>query len=256
MDLPGLVLVHGGAHAGDCWDLVIAELACRETELRVRQWTCQRVATTGRQSCFHEQDSGQCAGVRVHRLMPGVDRHPFVDAQGEGEPPLPAGGQRRVPLANYVTGRDRIQVAVAPIIVRVGTQRPVLQKQPGEKRFLLRGRHVGAEYRGRPRSWASFPDRQASAATVSAHTQLPIPPPCTNTKFVVISAVCQTGLRCRWRRSTTAIRIGRSATVSCVISISSIASALQEQSDAPSMIPGIAVAGSVMGVSINPPPLY
>jgi pimeloyl-ACP methyl ester carboxylesterase len=35
MDLPGLVLVHGGAHAGDCWDLVVAELACREPELRV-----------------------------------------------------------------------------------------------------------------------------------------------------------------------------------------------------------------------------
>lgn len=35
MDLPGLVLVHGGAHAGDCWDLVIAELACQEPKLRV-----------------------------------------------------------------------------------------------------------------------------------------------------------------------------------------------------------------------------
>jgi pimeloyl-ACP methyl ester carboxylesterase len=35
MDLPGLVLVHGGAHAADCWDLVVAELACREPKLRV-----------------------------------------------------------------------------------------------------------------------------------------------------------------------------------------------------------------------------
>lgn len=35
MDLPDLVLVHGGAHAADCWDLAIAELACREPELRV-----------------------------------------------------------------------------------------------------------------------------------------------------------------------------------------------------------------------------
>jgi pimeloyl-ACP methyl ester carboxylesterase len=35
MNLPALVLVHGGAHAGDCWDLVVAELACREPELRV-----------------------------------------------------------------------------------------------------------------------------------------------------------------------------------------------------------------------------
>jgi pimeloyl-ACP methyl ester carboxylesterase len=35
MDLPALVLVHGGAHAGDCWDLVVAELACREPRLRV-----------------------------------------------------------------------------------------------------------------------------------------------------------------------------------------------------------------------------
>jgi pimeloyl-ACP methyl ester carboxylesterase len=35
MALPGLVLVHGGAHAGDCWEPTIAELARRETELRV-----------------------------------------------------------------------------------------------------------------------------------------------------------------------------------------------------------------------------
>jgi pimeloyl-ACP methyl ester carboxylesterase len=34
MDLPDLVLVHGGAHAGDCWDLTVAELACQEPELR------------------------------------------------------------------------------------------------------------------------------------------------------------------------------------------------------------------------------
>jgi pimeloyl-ACP methyl ester carboxylesterase len=32
--LPDLVLVHGGEHAGDCWDLVIAELRCREPGLR------------------------------------------------------------------------------------------------------------------------------------------------------------------------------------------------------------------------------
>src|SRR6201993_541318 len=35
MTLPGLVLVHGGAHAADCWDLTIAELACQEPKLRV-----------------------------------------------------------------------------------------------------------------------------------------------------------------------------------------------------------------------------
>src|ERR1700747_2317189 len=35
MTLPGLVLIHGGAHAADCWDLTIAELACREPKLRV-----------------------------------------------------------------------------------------------------------------------------------------------------------------------------------------------------------------------------
>jgi pimeloyl-ACP methyl ester carboxylesterase len=35
MKLPDLVLVHGGAHAADCWDLTIAELACREPKLRV-----------------------------------------------------------------------------------------------------------------------------------------------------------------------------------------------------------------------------
>jgi pimeloyl-ACP methyl ester carboxylesterase len=35
MMLPDLVLIHGGAHAADCWDLMIAELACQEPELRV-----------------------------------------------------------------------------------------------------------------------------------------------------------------------------------------------------------------------------
>ncbi len=33
--LPDLVLVHGGAHAADCWDLMIAELRRQEPELRV-----------------------------------------------------------------------------------------------------------------------------------------------------------------------------------------------------------------------------
>jgi|SRR5882757_711158 len=35
MALPDLVLVHGGAHAADCWDLTVAELARQEPELRV-----------------------------------------------------------------------------------------------------------------------------------------------------------------------------------------------------------------------------
>ncbi|MDT5094425.1 MAG: hypothetical protein QOH60_3788 [Mycobacterium sp.] len=34
MTLPDLVLVHGGEHAGDCWDLVVAELRCQAPELR------------------------------------------------------------------------------------------------------------------------------------------------------------------------------------------------------------------------------
>lgn len=35
MTLPGLVLVHGGEHAADCWELTIAELRGQEPELRV-----------------------------------------------------------------------------------------------------------------------------------------------------------------------------------------------------------------------------
>jgi pimeloyl-ACP methyl ester carboxylesterase len=35
MPLPDLVLVHGGEHAGDCWDLTIAELHRQEPELRI-----------------------------------------------------------------------------------------------------------------------------------------------------------------------------------------------------------------------------
>ena len=33
--MPGLVLVHGGAHAADCWDLTVAELTRQAPELRV-----------------------------------------------------------------------------------------------------------------------------------------------------------------------------------------------------------------------------
>lgn len=35
MALPDLVLVHGGAHAADCWDLTVTELASQVPELRV-----------------------------------------------------------------------------------------------------------------------------------------------------------------------------------------------------------------------------
>jgi pimeloyl-ACP methyl ester carboxylesterase len=35
MALPGLILVHGGAHAADCWELTVAELASQEPELQV-----------------------------------------------------------------------------------------------------------------------------------------------------------------------------------------------------------------------------
>ncbi len=35
MTLPGLVLVHGGGHAGDCWDLTVAELARKAPGLPV-----------------------------------------------------------------------------------------------------------------------------------------------------------------------------------------------------------------------------
>lgn len=35
MSLPALVLVHGGAHAADCWDLTIDEIHRREPELTV-----------------------------------------------------------------------------------------------------------------------------------------------------------------------------------------------------------------------------
>jgi pimeloyl-ACP methyl ester carboxylesterase len=33
--IPGLVLIHGGAHAADSWDLVVDELTRRAPELRV-----------------------------------------------------------------------------------------------------------------------------------------------------------------------------------------------------------------------------
>ncbi len=35
MALPGLVLIHGGAHAADCWDPMVAELARQAPQLRV-----------------------------------------------------------------------------------------------------------------------------------------------------------------------------------------------------------------------------
>jgi pimeloyl-ACP methyl ester carboxylesterase len=35
MTMPALVLVHGGAHAADCWDPIVGELACLAPELPV-----------------------------------------------------------------------------------------------------------------------------------------------------------------------------------------------------------------------------
>ncbi|MEZ0352002.1 alpha/beta fold hydrolase [Mycobacterium sp. pR1184] len=35
MPLPALVLVHGGEHAGDCWDLTVAELRRQQPELHI-----------------------------------------------------------------------------------------------------------------------------------------------------------------------------------------------------------------------------
>lgn len=35
MGLPALVLIHGGEHAADCWDLTVRELAAQEPALRV-----------------------------------------------------------------------------------------------------------------------------------------------------------------------------------------------------------------------------
>lgn len=35
MAMPALVLVHGGAHAGDCWDLTVDEIHSLETDLRI-----------------------------------------------------------------------------------------------------------------------------------------------------------------------------------------------------------------------------
>src|ERR1700676_2870466 len=35
MTLPALVLVHGGEHAADCWDLTVEELRRQAAELRV-----------------------------------------------------------------------------------------------------------------------------------------------------------------------------------------------------------------------------
>jgi pimeloyl-ACP methyl ester carboxylesterase len=35
MGLPDLVLIHGGGHAADCWDLTNAELRCTAPKLRV-----------------------------------------------------------------------------------------------------------------------------------------------------------------------------------------------------------------------------
>lgn len=43
MALPDLVLIHGGGHAADCWDLTIAELRSTAAELRVYASTCPAV---------------------------------------------------------------------------------------------------------------------------------------------------------------------------------------------------------------------
>lgn len=73
MALPGLVLVHGGAHASDCWDLMTAELARLEPGLRVLA-----VDLPGRR--------GKQGDLRAARIADWVDSVVAdVDAAGFGE---------------------------------------------------------------------------------------------------------------------------------------------------------------------------
>ena len=98
MTLPDLVLVHGGEHAADCWDLVVTELQRQEPELRILavdlpgrgrtpgdlatvtigEWVDSVVADIDREAPRVAVDSGRGAGGR------GVQRGECGDPVGLG----------------------------------------------------------------------------------------------------------------------------------------------------------------------------
>lgn len=97
MALPGLVLVHGGAHAGDCWDLVVSELAQEAPELRVLA-----VDLPGR--------AGKPADLSVIRIGDWVDSV-VTDIDDAGLTDV------------IVVGHSLAGVTVPGVVARLGTQR-------------------------------------------------------------------------------------------------------------------------------------
>lgn len=73
MTLPALVLVHGGEHAADCWDLTVAELGRQQPELQVLA-----VDLPG-----HGNEPGDLAAATVANWVDSVVAH--IDAAGLDE---------------------------------------------------------------------------------------------------------------------------------------------------------------------------
>ncbi|OBI44792.1 alpha/beta fold hydrolase [Mycobacterium sp. E796] len=97
MPLPDLVLVHGGEHAGDCWDLTVAELRRQEPELRILA-----VDLPG-----HGSKPGDLAAATVGAWVDSVVAD--IDDAGFGE--------------TVIVGHSMAGVTVPGVVARIGSSR-------------------------------------------------------------------------------------------------------------------------------------
>lgn len=95
--LPGLVLVHGGEHAGDCWDLVVAELRRLAPELRTLA-----VDLPGR-----GRTPGNLATATIGEWVDSV----VADVQGSGLGPV------------VIVGHSMAGVTVPGVVAKLGSAR-------------------------------------------------------------------------------------------------------------------------------------
>jgi len=81
MPLPGLVLVHGGAHAADCWDLTVEELRRQAPDLPVL--AVDLPGRAGKPADLASVSIGDCVESVVRTLIPVDTCHDLMVSEPE-----------------------------------------------------------------------------------------------------------------------------------------------------------------------------
>jgi pimeloyl-ACP methyl ester carboxylesterase len=130
MALPGLVLVHGGGHAGDCWDLTVDEIRRLEPNLRVLA-----VDLPGRRNTPGDLRTSTIAEW-TESLVRDIDAAAFSDVVVVGH----SLAGITVPPAVAALGAQRVAevVLISAIVPPVGAA--VIDTTPGPLGWLARKR--------------------------------------------------------------------------------------------------------------------